>query len=96
MNDIITFAYENTNVRTTTTEDGNPLFCANDVAETLGYSDLKDALDRHCKGITIRYPIIDSLGRTQQARFITEGDLYRLVFNSKLPTAEKFEAWVVD
>lgn len=28
---------------------------------------------------------------TQEARFITEGDLYRLIFNSKLPTAEKFE-----
>lgn len=96
MNQIITFAYENTNIRTTTTEDGTPLFCGKDVATTLGYNDPKDALARHCKGVTIRYPIIDSLGRTQEARFITEGDLYRLIFNSKLHTAEKFETWVVD
>ena len=98
MNQIITiFTYEDTtNVRTTTTADGTPLFCANDVAAVLGYIDLKDALARHCKGVTNHYPIIDNLGRTQQARFITEGDLYRLVFNSKLPEAEKFEAWVVD
>lgn len=96
MNQIIPFTYENISVRTSTTEDGAPLFCANDVAKTLGYSDPKDALARHCKGAPIHYPTIDSLGRTQEVRFITEGDLYRLVLNSKLPTAEKFEAWVVD
>lgn len=96
MNQIITFTYENTNVRTITTEDNTPLFCANDVAITLGYNDPKDALARHCRGVVKHHPIVDSLGRTQEARFITEGDLYRLVFNSKLPEAEKFEAWVVD
>lgn len=28
--------------------------------------------------------------------FIPEGDLYRLIVNSKLPSAEKFERWVFD
>ena len=42
------------------------------------------------------HPIVDSLGRTQQARFITEGDVYRLIVSSHLPAAEKFEAWVFD
>lgn len=42
------------------------------------------------------HPLTDNLGRTQEARFITEGDVYRLIFNSKIPSAEKFEAWVVD
>ena len=95
MNQIVAFTYENTNIRTTT-EDGTPFFCANDVATTLGYNDPKDALARHCRGVVKHHPIVDSLGRTQEARFITEGDIYRLVFNSKLPEAEKFEAWVVD
>ena len=93
---ITIFTYENTNIRTITTEDGTPLFCGKDIATTLGYNDPKDALDRHCRGVMVYHPVIDSLGRTQQTRFITEGDLYRLVFGSKLPTAEKFEAWVVD
>lgn len=96
MNQIVAFTYENTNVRTITTEDGTPLFCANDVAITLGYNDPKDALARHCKSVAKHYSVTDNLGRTQEARFITEGDLYRLVFNSKLPEAEKFEAWVID
>lgn len=43
MNQILSFTYEaNTNIRTTT-EDGTPFFCANDIATTLGYSDPKDA-----------------------------------------------------
>lgn len=42
-----------------------------------------------------RYPL-DTPGGIQQIRFVTEGDLYRLVFSSKLPTAQDFEAWVVD
>lgn len=97
MNQTITiFTYEDSNIRTITTEDGTHFFCANDIATTLGYIDLKDALSRHCRGVTNHYPIIDNLGRTQEARFITEGDVYRLIFNSKLPTAEKFEAWVAD
>lgn len=28
--------------------------------------------------------------------FIPEGDLYRLIVSSKLPSAEKFERWVFD
>lgn len=29
-------------------------------------------------------------------RFIPEGDVYRLIAHSKLPTAERFESWVFD
>lgn len=97
MNLILSFTYEaNANIRTITTEDGTPLFCGKDVASILGYKDTTNALKLHCKGVVKHHPTIDNLGRTQEARFITEGDVYRLIFNSKLPTAEKFEAWVVD
>ena len=30
-------------------EDGKPLFCGTDVAASLGYSNPRDALRRHCK-----------------------------------------------
>ncbi|WP_376779552.1 BRO-N domain-containing protein [Gleimia hominis] len=36
------------------------------------------------------------MGREQEATFITEDDLYRLIISSKLPEAQKFEAWVFD
>ena len=35
-------------------------------------------------------------GGIQELLFIPEGDLYRLIVSSKLPTAEKFECWVFD
>lgn len=78
-------------------ENGKVLFCGSDVANALGYVNTKDALARHCKidGVAF-HDLIDSLGRTQHVKFITEGNLYRLVAHSKLPEAEKFEAWVFD
>ena len=78
-------------------ENGTILFCASDVAKALGYSNPNKAVSDHCRGdLTNRYPILDSLGRTQRAIFITEGDVYRLIVRSKLPDAEKFERWVFD
>ncbi len=78
-------------------EIGKILFCGSDVAKALGYDQPHKAIERHCKkdGGMI-HTVIDSLGREQQAKFITEGDLYRLIANSKLPSAEKFESWVFD
>ena len=38
----------------TITENGVTLFCGNDVAIALGYSDTKKAIARHCKGGTKR------------------------------------------
>lgn len=77
-------------------EDGQVLFCGKDVAKALGYKDTTNAMKRHCRGVAKRHPIQDSLGRTQEAVFITEPDLYRLITHSKLPTAEKFERWVFE
>ena len=95
MNQIIPFTYEGNNVRTITTEDGTPLFCGKDIATVLGYTNPNKAMKDHCKGVTIRYPL-ETPGGTQEARFITEPDLYRLITHSKLPEAEKFERWVFE
>lgn len=76
-------------------EDGRVLFCGRDAAVALGYSNTKDALARHCKGVAKHYPLATP-GGEQQFRFISEGDLYRLIAHSKLPAAVEFEAWVFD
>lgn len=76
-------------------EDGRILFCGRDAATALGYSNTKDALARHCKGVAKHYPLATP-GGEQQFRFISEGDLYRLIAHSKLPAAVQFEAWVFD
>lgn len=75
-------------------EDGKPLFSGSDVCKALGYSNQRDALTRHCKGVVKRD--ILTKGGNQQANFLPEGDVYRLITHSKLPTAEQFERWVFD
>ena len=79
----------------TITEGGNTLFCGKDVTAALGYKDAINAIKQHCRGVVKRH-LTDNLGRNQETNFIPEGDLYRLIANSQLPSAERFERWVFD
>ena len=74
--------------------DGKPYFVGTDVAKALGYSNPRKAILDHCKGVTKRDTPTSS--GVQSMSYINEGDLYRLIMNSKLPSAEKFESWVMD
>lgn len=74
--------------------DGKPYFVGTDVAKALGYSNPRKAILDHCKGVTKRDTPTSS--GVQSMSYINEGDLYRLIMKSKLPSAEKFEAWVFD
>lgn len=76
------------------TIDGKEYFPATQCATILGYKSPKDAIYAHCKG-AVKHRLPTS-GGTQEAKFIPEGDLYRLIIRSKLPSAEKFERWVFD
>lgn len=91
--------FENSNFGTirTYTENDKTYFCGKDVAMALGYTNPNKAIIDHCKidGVTKRY-LIDSLGRQQEAKFVSEGNLYRLITHSKLPQAENFESWIFD
>ena len=61
---------------------------------SLGYARPADAISAHCKGVCV-LPT-PSAGGVQNTKFITEGDVYRLIAHSKLPGAERFERWVFD
>lgn len=75
-------------------EGDKVLFCASDVAKALGYANAHDAVARHCRASVKRATPIS--GKIQEINFIPEGDVYRLIVRSKLPSAEKFESWVFD
>ena len=78
-------------------ENGKYLFCGTDVAAALGYSNPRDAIIRHCRYVVKRdAPHPQSPDRKISMTFIPEGDLYRLIVHSKLPSAEQFERWVFD
>lgn len=76
----------------TVEENGTILFCGIDVAKALGYALPRKAISDHCKGVLKRNTLTN--GGEQELLFIPESDLYRLVFGSKLPSAEKFTDWV--
>ena len=64
------------------------------VAKALGYAKPNNAILTHCRA-TLKRGIPIS-GKIQDVNFIPEGDIYRLIMKSKLPSAEKFESWVVE
>ena len=41
-----------------------------------------------------KHPIVDSLGRTQQATFVNEDGLYDTILESRKPQAKGFRKWV--
>jgi prophage antirepressor-like protein len=98
MNDLILtlFQFEKTEIRVLSDASGEPLFVAKDVAAALGYADTNNAIKQHCRGVVEYHPIVDSLGRKQEARVIREPDLYRLIAGSQLPSAQSFERLVFE
>lgn len=95
MNELQIFDNEEFGQIRTIIDRNKVLFCANDIAKALGYKIPKDAVKQHCRG-AVKHLLTDSLGREQETNFILEGDVYRLIVRSKLPTAQKFETWVFD
>lgn len=76
--------------------DGEDCFVGNDICSVLGYANHSDAISKHCRGVAKRYPILDNLGRMQETRVLTEGDVLRLIVKSTLPAAIEFERWVFE
>ncbi|MBO3445851.1 phage antirepressor KilAC domain-containing protein [Clostridium sp. CCUG 7971] len=76
------------------------------VAQILGYSNPRAAIISHCKkeGV-IFYDVGVVTGKKcdltnaiqyVSKKFIDEGNLYRLIIKSKLPSARKFEKWIME
>ena len=76
--------------------DGKIWFCASDVAAALGYSNPRDAVVRHCKPMGVVVYDTPTRSAVQKIKYISEGNVYRLIAGSKLPSAEKFESWIFD
>jgi prophage antirepressor-like protein len=92
-NDQLTpFTYEDQSVRTVLIDD-SPWFIAKDVCDILGITRVSDALrdfPQNEKGaVNTRTP-----GGKQEVLTINEPGLYRLIFQSRKPEAERFKTWV--
>lgn len=77
-------------------DNGKPWFCATDIATSLGYSNPRDAIARHCKPMGVVIHDAPTNSGIQQMKFINEGNIYRLTAKSQLAKAEEFESWIFD
>ena len=92
------FKNENFEVRVAVDENNEPLFCLSDVCKVLeiqNVTDVKNAIKREFDDdLDLIYPIFDSLGREQNATFITEPQLYFVLMRSDKPNAKPFRMFV--
>lgn len=79
-------------IRTAGTSE-QPMFCLADVCHSLGLS-AKGVNQRLGDEVISNYPIIDNLGRIQQALFVNEDGLYDVILDSRKPQAKAFRKWV--
>ena len=70
-----------------------PLFCLADVCKVLDL-DSSQVMKRLDDGVVTIHPIIDRLGREQNANFITEDGLYDVILDSRKPQAKAFRKWI--
>lgn len=93
MTNVIPFKFNSAPIRVVE-RDGIPMFIAKDVASLLGYSNVNDAIKRHCEGV-VKHDLPSSSG-IQSFSLIPEFDVYALILRSKLPEAKKFRRWVCE
>ena len=95
MNELKIFENPDFGIVRTVTINGEPWLVGKDVAEALGYSNTRDALDRHVDTEdknTVANP--DGKRGNPNMTIINESGLYALVLSSKLPTARRYRHWV--
>lgn len=80
----------------TTQIDSVPYVCLADVCKILEIKNISDCKDRLNKDGVVISEVIDKLGRKQQATFINESNLYKVIFQSRKPEAEQFTEWVTN
>lgn len=80
-------------IRTATTEVGDPFFCLADLCVILDLNPSKVA-QRLSDDVLSKYPIIDSMGREQIANFVNEDGMYDTILDSRKKEAKSFRKWV--
>lgn len=95
MSNLINFDFENHPVRVEL-KDGEPLFCLSDVAVILNLEKATPNRFNLDEAGVHKMSIIDNLNRIQEVNFISEPNLYRVIFRSNKKEAVKFQNWVFD
>lgn len=92
---LIPFAYGQQKVRVKWI-DGEPWFMLSDVCKAVGYGSPHKAYPLIRENDRKSFPIIDSMGRTQEAVFISERGMSQFFLRARVPAVEPFQDWVFD
>lgn len=80
----------------TISKNGTVWFCGRDIASALGYKQPETSVrDRVREKDTEKFRTLTNKGY-QTIVYVNESGLYRLIFGSKLESAERFQDWVFD
>ena len=96
MNELQIFNNEEFGSVRTITKDNEPMFCLVDVCKALELEQVSRVKSRLKEDGVTNSKVIDRLGREQEATFINEANLYKVIFQSRKPSAERFTDWVTD
>lgn len=94
MNDLKIFENNEFGEVRTTVIDDEPYFSLNDVCRILKIKNPRDAKSRLNLDGVGSTDGVDSLGRRTDVTMINESNLYKLIFQSRKPEAERFADWV--
>jgi prophage antirepressor-like protein len=72
-----------------------PLFRATDIGEILEMGNIRTTIQHFDKSEKVVHTM-HTLGGDQQVTFLTEKGLYKVLFKSRKPIAEKFQNWVCE
>lgn len=96
MNNLQIFKNEKFGEMRTIEKNNNPYICLADVCKILEIGNVSQLKTRLKEDGVITNEVIDTLGRKQQATFINESNLYKVIFQSRKPEAEQFTEWVTN
>lgn len=91
--DLIPFAYGDQPVRVVTV-DGEPWFVLADLCRVLDLTNPTMVAERLDPDGLSTAEVIDSMGRMQSARIVSESGMYEVVFLSRKPEAATFRRWI--
>lgn len=91
MSNLAVFGFEDQEIRFV---DGKPV--ASDVAKILGYADPQSTISKRVDADYKGVAKIATPGGIQSVIVLDEPGIYQLTFGSKIPSAKKFQKWVIE
>jgi prophage antirepressor-like protein len=95
MNAVLNFTFDGQVIRAMSDENGRVWFVGKDICKILKFTNPRKAMTDHCLEEAKFHSLIDSMGRSQEARILGPIDVMQLIRRSTLPVPDRFESWLL-